>query len=258
MITNICEDRLIIISDLHLGNPFCFSKRKIVEFLAYAADNDYNLCINGDGFDIAQTSFVKLAQEVPEVFKQFRRFAKKNLKVYYVIGNHDMVLEHFFEDWDLFTLAPFLNVTSGDLRVRIEHGHLYDPFFIKMPELYEIVTHIAGFFLSMTPWWYKFWMGLEKWWYKFWMGFDKMLGYLRQRKTRKQNIVGIVGEAPSISQAARRILDRGFDAVVFGHTHHPGEVDINNLKYFNTGSWLLHTLYVEITDGTISLKNHEF
>jgi len=258
MITNICEDRLIIISDLHLGNPFCFSKRKIVEFLAYAADNDYNLCINGDGFDIAQTSFVKLAQEVPEVFKQFRRFAKKNLKVYYVIGNHDMVLEHFFEDWDLFTLAPFLNVTSGDLRVRIEHGHLYDPFFIKMPELYEIVTHIAGFFLSMTPWWYKFWMGLEKWWYKFWMGFDKMLGYLRLRKTRKQNIVGIVGEAPSISQAARRILDRGFDAVVFGHTHHPGEVDINNLKYFNTGSWLLHTLYVEITDGTISLKNHEF
>ena len=258
MITNICEDRLIIISDLHLGNPFCFSKRKIVEFLAYAADNDYNLCINGDGFDIAQTSFVKLAQEVPEVFKQFRRFAKKNLKVYYVIGNHDMVLEHFFEDWDLFTLAPFLNVTSGDLRVRIEHGHLYDPFFIKMPELYEIVTHIAGFFLSMTPWWYKFWMGLEKWWYKFWMGFDKMLGYLRLRKTRKQNIVGIVGEAPSISQGARRILDRGFDAVVFGHTHHPGEVDINNLKYFNTGSWLLHTLYVEITDGTISLKNHEF
>jgi len=247
MITNICEDRLIIISDLHLGNPFCFSKRKIVEFLAYAADNDYNLCINGDGFDIAQTSFVKLAQEVPEVFKQFRRFAKKNLKVYYVIGNHDMVLEHFFEDWDLFTLAPFLNVTSGDLRVRIEHGHLYDPFFIKSPELYEAVTHIGGFFLSMTPWWYKFWIG-----------FEKMLGFLRQRKIKKHNIVGIVGEAPAISEAACRILDRGFDAVVFGHTHHPGEVDINNLKYFNSGSWLLHTLYVEITDGTISLKNHEF
>ena len=83
MLTNICGDRLIVISDLHLGNPACFSKRKIVEFLAYAADNDYNLCINGDGFDIAQTSFVRLAQEVPEVFKQFRRFEKKNLKVYY-------------------------------------------------------------------------------------------------------------------------------------------------------------------------------
>jgi len=195
MITNICEDRLIIISDLYLGNPACFSKRKIVEFLAYAADNHYNLCINGDGFDIAQTSFVRLAQEAPEVFKQLRRFAKKNLKFYYVIGNHDMVLEHFFEDWDLFTLAPFLNVTSGDLRIRIEHGHLYDPFFIKMPEVYEIVTHIGGFFLSMTPWWYKFWMG-----------FEKILGYLRQRKIREQNIVGIVGEALSILQAARRIL----------------------------------------------------
>ena len=73
-----------------------------------------------------------------------------------------------------------------------------------------------------------------------------------------QNIVGIVGEAPSISQAARGILERGFDAVVFGHTHHAGEVDINNFKYFYTGSWLIYTLYVEIIDGAISLKNHEF
>lgn len=258
MITNISEDKLIVISDLHLGNPFCFSKRKIIEFLSYIYENDYNLCINGDGFDIAQTSFVKLAKEVPEVFNQFRRFEKKKLNVYYVIGNHDLVLEHFFEDWELFTLTPFLNVTSQDLRVRIEHGHLYDPFFLKKPDLYEFCTHLAGYFLNISPHLYKVWIL-----------FERALGYYRQRKSKKNNLIGILGEAESISEAAMMILERGFDAVVFGHTHHPGEVvlghthhpdevEIRNLTYFNTGSWLMHTKYIEILNGDIALKTHEF
>ena len=247
MITNIREDKLIVISDLHLGNPFCFSKRKIIEFLSYAYENDYNLCINGDGFDIAQTSFVKLAKEVPEVFSQFRRFEKKKLKVYYVIGNHDLVLEHFFEDWELFTLTPFLNVTSQDLRVRIEHGHLYDPFFLRKPDLYEFCTHLAGYFLNISPHLYRGWIL-----------FERGLGYFRKRKSKKNNLVGILGEAASISEAASMILERGFDAVVFGHTHHPGEVEMGSLTYFNTGSWLMHTNYIEILNGTIELKSHGF
>jgi UDP-2,3-diacylglucosamine pyrophosphatase LpxH len=247
MITNIRVDKLIVISDLHLGNPFCFSKRKIIEFLEYTYDNGYNLCINGDGFDIAQTSFVKLAKETPEVFNQFRRFRKKNLNVYYVIGNHDLVLEHFFEDWDLFALTPFLNVTSCDIRVRIEHGHLYDPFFVKKPDLYEFCTHLAGYFLNISPQLYKVWIL-----------FEKALGYLRRYKSKKDNIIGILGEPQSISEAALMILERGFDAVVFGHTHHPGEVEIGDQSYFNTGSWLMHTNYIEILNGKITLKSHDF
>ena len=247
MITNICEDKLIVISDLHLGNPFCFTKRKIIEFLNYAYENDFNLCINGDGFDIAQTSFVKLAKEVPEMFNQFRRFEKKNLKVYYVIGNHDLVLEHFLEDWGLFTLTPFLNVSSKGLRVRVEHGHLYDPFLLRKPDLYEFCTHVAGFFLNISPHLYRVWIA-----------FERLLGYFRQKKSRKQNIKGIMGEAPSISEAAFMLLERGFDAVVFGHTHHPGKSELNGATYFNTGSWLMHTNYIEILNGSITLKTHEF
>ena len=247
MITNIREDKLIVISDLHLGNPYCFSKRKIIDFLEHTYENNYNLCINGDGFDIAQTSFVKLAREVPEIFNQFRRFQKKKLKVYYVIGNHDLVLEHFFEDWDLFTLTPFLNVNSHDLRVRIEHGHLYDPFFLKNPDLYEFCTHLAGYFLNISPHLYKGWIL-----------FERVLGYFRQKMSKKKNVIGIMGEAVSVSEAATMILQRGFDAVVFGHTHHPGEIDIGNQTYFNTGSWLMHTNYIEILNGSIALKSHTF
>jgi UDP-2,3-diacylglucosamine pyrophosphatase LpxH len=247
MITNIRDDKLIVISDLHLGNPFCFSKRKIIEFLEYINNNGYNLCINGDGFDLAQTSIIKLAKEVPEVFNQFRRFKKKNLKVYYIIGNHDLVLEHFFEDWDLFTLTPFLNVISNDIRVRIEHGHLYDRFFLTKPDLYEFCTHFAGFFLNISPQLYRVWIL-----------FERVLGYLRRIKTKKYNIIGILGEPPSISEAAFMILERGFDAVVFGHTHHPGKVEVGDQKYFNTGSWLMHTNYIEILNGSITLKSYEF
>ena len=49
-----------------------------------------------------------------------------------------------------------------------------------------------------------------------------------------------------------------FDAVVFGHTHHPGVVEAAPGKYYlNTGSWLMGSQYAEIKDGSISLRNWE-
>ena len=61
MITEISTCRLLIVSDLHLGNPFSKATRPTVEFLRWAAQNNYDVCINGDGFEIAQVSFSKIA-----------------------------------------------------------------------------------------------------------------------------------------------------------------------------------------------------
>ena len=33
-----------------------------------------------------------------------------------------------------FELSPFLHLASGATRIRIEHGHVYDPFFSRYPE----------------------------------------------------------------------------------------------------------------------------
>ena len=237
MITSISSDRLVVISDLHLGNPFSNAKKQVIPFLKWAAKEKFDICINGDGLEIAQASFSKIAFDVPEFFRLLGEFRRAGRVVYYVTGNHDIALEHFLEDWEMMTVSPFLNVDSNGTRIRIEHGHIYDPFFVRFPLLYEALTNAGGIFLKLHPEFYRLWIKFERW-----------TSYLRARKS------GIVGELPHFREAADELSRRGFDAVVFGHTHHAGESRLENgSRYFNPGSWMLKPHYVKIEHGEVSL-----
>lgn len=239
MITEIREQKLVVISDMHLGNPFSKAKGPSVDFFHWAAREGYDIVINGDGFEIAQVSFSKIARDVPEVFHAIKSFTSRGRTVYYVIGNHDIVLENFLNDWGGFKMAPFLNVWSGAKRIRIEHGHLYDPFFVRNPDLYEFVTWLAGFALKLHPSIYKAWIGFEK---------------LKSKYLWKKTAVGIVGENPAFREAAIELAARGFDTVVFGHTHHAGSAPLpNGGVYYNTGSWLMGTPFLLIDGDRIEL-----
>lgn len=238
MITSIKSNKLVVISDLHLGNPFSSAKKKVIPFLKWAARENFDVCVNGDGLEIAQASFSKVAFEVPEFFRVLGEFRKAGREVYYVTGNHDIALEHFLEDWGMMKVSPFLNVTSGDTRIRIEHGHIYDPFFVAYPRLYEFLTHTAGIFLKIHPELYRLWISFERW--------------SSKRRAKK---TGIVGERPHFKEAALELSRRGFDAVVFGHTHHPGELTLETgSRYLNSGSWMLTPHYVKIENGQVSLE----
>jgi UDP-2,3-diacylglucosamine pyrophosphatase LpxH len=238
VITATKSEKLVVISDLHLGNPFSQAKKHVIPFLRWAAKEGYDICINGDGLEIAQASFNRIAFDVPEFFKVLGEVRKRGREIYYVTGNHDIALEHFLEDWGMMKVSPFLNVDSGQARIRIEHGHIYDPFFVKHPVLYEALTHLGGIFLKIHP-------SL----YRLWISFEKMRSRLRARKTK------IVGEHPSFREAALELNRRGFDAVIFGHTHHYGSASLEHGgEYFNPGSWMLTSHYVLIESGRVSLQ----
>lgn len=242
MITEITADKLVVISDLHLGNPFSRAKMPTMDFLYWAAREGYDIVINGDGFEIAQVSFSKIARDVPEVFHALKSVTNSGRNVYYVVGNHDIVLENFLNDWGGFKVAPFLNVWSANMRLRIEHGHLYDPFFVRNPEMYEFCTWLAGFALHLHPSLYKLWIKFEKFKSKFFAPQEK----------------GILGEHPNFSEAAQELLDRGFDTVIFGHTHHVGEVTFDDgSRYLNPGSWLMGNAFVEINAGQVVMRHFE-
>lgn len=239
MIISTSEAKLVVMSDLHLGNPFNRTKRLIVEFLIAAVDQEYSICINGDGLDIAQTSFVRLTREIPEVMSQLRRAKRRGLNVFYCIGNHDILLEHLLDDWGLFTIVPFLNVTSGAKRFHIQHGHTYDPFYMGWPTTYEAGTYFARHVLDIWPRGYLLWMEME-----------------RRVLPKLGGASGIPGEPATFVEAAREICRRGFDGVIFGHTHHPGVIELpGGGVYVNTGSWLMRPHYAEIRDGELSLRS---
>ncbi len=242
MITEVNESRLLVISDLHLGNPVCDAKREITEFLDYAVETGSSVCVNGDGLDIVQTSFPRIARDAPEVFSRFKKVTDNGGRVYYVIGNHDLPLEYFFENWGFIRVVPFLNVISGDRRIHVEHGHLYDPFYLAARWVYTIATSLAGLILKIFPSAYKLWVTYEE---------NDQTPY-----SRRTNQKGIQGEHRNFIEAAEEILGRGFDTVVFGHTHHPGLIELEDSQcYVNTGSWLLEPKFAEIEDGRIALRS---
>ena len=251
MITNVHEPRLLVTSDTHIGNLFCDARPGLIRLLDYARANKYNVCINGDGIDVLQTSVQKMTGETPALLREFRRIASE-ITIYYTIGNHDIVLEHCLGDWGGLRFVPFLNVTSGSRRIRIEHGHLYDPFLMKHPEWQPKLTRFIGFCCRLHP---KLYLLDE---------FFKTIRYRHiSRLLGNGHRPGLPAqrddENPSFLEAAEELAQRGFDCVIFGHTHHEGVLPLNGSRasYVNPGAWFRQPHYITITEGEVELKAWE-
>ena len=244
MKTTIREERLIILSDLHLGNPLMQSGRRFRDLLQYAMDNRYSVCINGDGVDIVQMSIGRLTHELSQCFNVLSQFSTVGLRVYYTVGNHDIVFEHFLRDWSGLTVVPFLNVLSGDKRIRVEHGHMYDSIFLRFPRFYSIATILGGWTIRVSPTLYHV---INRSWLRLISSPDAY------RSWRSGNgVAHTPSEHPSFRAAAEEIAQRGFDAVVFGHTHYAGHAPLRDgAQYFNTGFWLSRPFCVVLEDGNI-------
>ena len=67
MIFEVHEERLLVISDLHLGNPSSTARARLIDFLEEARAGEWNVCINGDGFDLLQSRARRLASEAVTV-----------------------------------------------------------------------------------------------------------------------------------------------------------------------------------------------
>lgn len=238
MIIDTAQERLVVVSDLHVGNPYSAASRNLGEFFEDALRRGYNVCINGDGFEILQARFASLAADSVGVLRALRRLVDAGRSVFYVVGNHDIALENFLSAWSGIQITPFLNVTSGDARIRIEHGHLYDPSFVKSPRFYEWMTRAAGPLLHLYPDVYRVWTSYE-------IAKQRVSDVLRGKR----------GSESVYHDAARMLLRRGFDVVVFGHTHQSEEVVFEpGQRYFNSGNWLRGGTYVEIDRGQVSLR----
>ena len=237
MIIDADEERLLVVSDLHLGSPASDAERRLVRFLDHAADLGASVCINGDGFDLLQSSFSRLVRASLPILSKLRKVQEAGGNVYYVVGNHDLVLEHFLQHVLVFTMAPFLNVRSGGRRIRVEHGHLYDPFYSRFPRTYGFAGRAFGMTMLVHKDFYKVWSTMAD-------GVDRVR---RQR-------AGDVLELSPHHRAAERLLDRGFDTVVFGHTHHAEEVALPSGTYINSGTWMHGGTYVDIDGGHAVLR----
>jgi UDP-2,3-diacylglucosamine pyrophosphatase LpxH len=246
MIVDVDEERLLITSDTHIGSFFCNARRGFAGFLEYACTHGWNVCINGDGIDVVHTSLRRITTEGMGMLRDLQH-AAKSITIYYTVGNHDLILEHSIGEWGGLKLVPFLNVRSGPRRIRIEHGHLYDPFLINHPDLQHALTRFSGYLCRIYPPWYYWHEGYKIFRHKY---------VARLKGERNHGPAGAPTDNPRYLDAAEEVSERVFDAVIFGHTHHQAVLPLNRGRstYYNTGSWFKQPYYLVLDRGELALK----
>jgi UDP-2,3-diacylglucosamine pyrophosphatase LpxH len=249
---------MLVVSDIHMGNRLHRTRREFTAFVQFALDHRYSVCINGDGIDIAQLSLSLLVSDLTPSLGLFLKFWENDLRIYYTVGNHDIALEHFLTDVGRMKVVPFLSVSSGDKRIRVEHGHMYDDMFLRFPRIYYSFTLIGRLAIGISP---KFYQWLHA-------GNDAFVAFsewalsgfgLFRKPAPPPDENFIKGERACFREGAEASGSRGFDAVIFGHTHFEGTATLSDgIKYYNTGGWFGDPYCVAIDNGRLwygSVKN---
>ncbi|MBM4274795.1 MAG: hypothetical protein FJ134_10110 [Deltaproteobacteria bacterium] len=242
------EDHLCVISDLHLGNPSFLKSHSLRNFLNHLSSNNISLCINGDGMDLLQFSIPKFIRDIDSAFKSLKDFfnSGKN-KVYYILGNHDIFIKNFLEESGIFPVLSCLEVVSGNKRIHIEHGHYYDYLFQNYQGKYIQIARFLGKLLKVCPELFHVYFKIE--WFIEWF-------HYRLKNRKLPQVASSAVDSHKYLQAAREFFARGFDIVIFGHSHRHGLQIMEDGKiYANAGAWTSRrSHFLEILKGSISLK----
>lgn len=244
-------ERVFLISDIHIGNPQFDNEKLLIDFLDYVKKEATGLVINGDFLDFQQGPPAKILMDFDGILSKVFELAKTDFKLWYIIGNHDIMLQNFVVNSELVNIHyPHLNLTIGGRKIHFEHGHLFDQYYRKIPWLYNLGSRILGLGLRFNPH----------------LG-DELGSIFRNIQSMRQPFAitpastDYKGDLSEYSIGARALLkgkhqrggDTGpFDVVTFGHTHKPLVEELEPGKfYINSGCWIKHSTYVEFADDGI-------
>lgn len=237
--------RTLFISDVHLGNKKSNAKALLEVFKKY---NFENLVIIGDFIDL--TSLKKKFYwniEHSNVIQKVLKYSKKDVNVYYIIGNHDFYLRALIEEENInignIILCDELNwVTKKEENIYICHGDQFDGFIRLHPILYHIgdIAYEFSFKINRIYNFFRRLFKLNNW---------SLSSYL---KNKVKNVISYINDFKTLSTMKAKEMNS--DSIMIGHIHTP-TIERGEVNYYNTGDFCETCSYIiETTDGEIILK----
>lgn len=222
----------IIISDIHLGSEVCQSKN-LNCFLNKLDNGDIttsSLIINGDLFD--SWDFRKLKKSHWKILSTIRKISNK-IKVIWISGNHDGpsdIISHligveFLQEYQF---------DSGNKKVLVLHGDIFDNFISKYP----LLTKIADKF-------YRFLQSLD--------------GSFYWARLAKRNSKTFLRCSEQICDFAKQYcFSKNCDIICCGHSHLEKTDISGTIEYYNSGCWTENPCcYIIIKNGKVSLNHYK-
>ena len=235
------EVRTLFISDVHLGS----SKSQADKLLEVLKNYEYeNLVIVGDFIDL--TSLKKKFywnQDHSTVIQKILRSSRKEVKVAYILGNHDYYLRGLIKEEDMnigdITLCDemYYETLKGE-KIYICHGDQFDGFIRLHPFLYILGdwAYELSFKINKIYNFIRKSFGMEYW---------SLSAYL---KSKVKNAISFVNDFKILS--IKKLEEVGCDSIMIGHIHTPAIEE----RYYNCGDFCESCSYlIETLDGDIEL-----
>jgi len=237
-------DTIYFISDAHLGehsDPMeRIKEERLTTFFRHIGDHAACLYVVGDLFDF----WFEYRQVVPSghhrILHELTRLVHRGTRVVYLAGNHDFWLGDFFprEIGVEISRSPVtaqhqglsLYVAHGDGLAQRDRGYRFLKKILRHPLniwLYRLIHPDVGIPLAR-------------------------LASASSRAYTDQKALELVNE---YEREACKILSRGFDAVILGHSHYPLLRLFDQKTYLNLGDWITHFTYGRLRDGKLTLQS---
>jgi len=225
----------IIISDIHIGSEVCQSK-KLLNFLIDIENNlitTNTLIINGDLFD--SWDFRKLKKSHWKILSQIRKLSK-NVKLIWISGNHDgpaEMVSHLI-GVDFIEEHCFI---SGDKKILVLHGDIFDNFISKYPIFTKIADHC-----------YRWLQRLDRYY---------NTGFYYSTLVKRSSKTFLRCSEQICERAKQYCLSKKCNIVCCGHTHLEMKSISEKVEYYNSGCWTESSCtYISINQGIIKLNNY--
>ena len=210
-----------IVSDLHIGSRY-FQFGVFEQFLE-KLPADHDLIMNGDIIDSPYAKMQLSDQRVLDLIKAI----SYRQKVVWIRGNHDngYVPKNYGQ-------AIFKRQYAIGNRLLITHGDDFD----------DIMPRSRLFIKAF------------KWMHNLRVKFGARPVHVAEYAKKWKSFYRVLRKNVALN-AVKCAAEKGFEAVTCGHTHFAEDLNLNGVRYINTGAWTeLPIYYVAVTANEIALK----
>jgi len=211
----------IVVSDLHLGSEY--SLHDTFLHLLETLPEDSSIILNGDVIDDPRAELPSSHKKILDWLREesFQR------EVVWVLGNHDA--NYTLPNPGKITFTQHFNIGQ---RLLIAHGDDFDEIMPK------------------NLWFIRL--------FKFWHQVRLRLGASPVHVAcyaKKWQLLYRVLTRHVMKNAVRCAKEKRFAAITCGHTHYPEDIQVDGVRYINTGCWTeTPAFYLSVNQKTMTLN----